>query len=225
MKPWTLVLTVAVFALVVAVASACDGDDKGEPTVTATVAPTTTPAATGDLTATPAATGEATVSTGRTSIPEVDAFIDALIADHGKKETPALAALIGFTQIPCTTTPEGIGAPPLCELNEEEGELVEVFEYGACEGEYLRPHQIDRVLNIVAQSSLYAVYRAPLDHPFADEYVAVIADDSPERTGLAWEVEIEGGSIVSLHFSCAAPPQELVALRGLEDAVLPPESP
>ena len=227
MKPSTLVLTVAAFALVVAVASACDGGDKGEPTATATVAPTTTPAATGDLTATPAATGEATVSTGRTGIPELDAFIDALIADHGKKETPALAALIGFTQIPCTTTPEGIGGPPLCQLNEEEGELVEVFSYGACEGEYLRPHQIDRVLNLLAGAELYAIYRPSAGGRYSGDYVAVVTDTAAERerTGLAWAVEIDDGKIVGLSFSCAAEPEEFVQQFAPEDVVLPPDTP
>ena len=218
MKPRTVILSVAALA-VFALVSACDDGEEAAPTPTAP--------ATEAATATAPATPPLTPPTGRTGIPELDAVIDAMITDHGQKETPALAALIGFTQVPCTTIPQDVGGPPLCELNEEDGELVEVFEYGACEGEYLRPHQIDRVLTILARSSLYAVYRAPPDHPFADEYVAVIADvpDSPEGTGLAWEVEIEGGSLVSLHFSCALPPEELVELRQLADAVLPPETP
>jgi len=216
MKPRTVILSVAALA-VFALVSACDDGEEAAPTPTAP--------ATEAATATAPATAPLTPPTGRTGIPELDAVIDAMVTDHGQKETPALAALIGFTQVPCITTPQDVGGPPLCELNEEDGELVEVFEYGACEGEYLRPHQIDRVLTILAQSSLYAVYRAPPDHPFADEYVVVIADDSPDRAGLAWEVEVESGRIVSLHFSCAAPPEELVELRHLEDALLPPDTP
>src|SRR3990172_11819411 len=125
MKRWIFVTAGTVLAILASVAMACDDGEEAAPTPTAP--------ATEAATATAPATAPLTPPTGRTGIPELDAVIDAMVTDHGQKETPALAALIGFTQVPCISTPEGIGAPPLCELNEEEGQLVEVFNYGACE--------------------------------------------------------------------------------------------
>ena len=100
-----------------------------------------------------------------------------------------------------------------------------MFSYGACEGEYLRPHQIDRVLDLLAGAALYAIYRPPADGGYSGDYVAVVTDTAAERTGLAWAVEIDDGKIVGLSFSCAAEPEEFVQQFAPEDVVLPPDTP
>ena len=186
-----------------------DGGEQAPPTPTATALATTAP----------------TAPAGRTGIPELDAVIEFLLLDDTKAMQQTVRQLVGFTEIPCSATFRGMGGPPACQLNEEEGELVEVFDFGTCEGEYLRPHQIDRVLSVLAGKTLYAVYRAPPDYVFSGEYVAVVFQSFEDSGDLAWEVEISDGRIVGLHFSCAAPPEELVELRQLEEALLPPPAP
>lgn len=210
MKRSGSVLAVIALAAVLALASACDGDGVAEPTATAPVA---------GPTATTAATGE---PTSRTGIAELDQVIDTL-RSHDRE---ALRQLIRFTKFACTATPPEPGSPPGCAQGEQHGDLVDIFPLSRCEGEPLRPGFIDVALDILAQSSLYAVYRAPPDHPFADEYVAVIAGSSATLwPGKAWEVAIDEGRIVGLFFSCVLTPEELIDLRQLEDVVLPPETP
>lgn len=216
MRSAELVCAVALGSVLI-LAAACGDDDNGDggrPAIsTATAATTITPRP------------SPTPLPGRTGIPELDAFIDALIADHGEKETPALAALIGFTQIACTATPvEALGGPPPCQLNEEDGELVDVFPQGVCEGQLLRPHEIDRVLTILADTQLYAIYRPSAGGRYSGDYVAVVTDTAAEGTGLASAVEIDDGKIVGLSFSCAAGPEEFVQQFAPEDVVLPPEA-
>ena len=97
MKPRTVILSVAALA-VFALVSACDDGEEAAPTPTAP--------ATEAATATAPATPPLTPPTGRTGIPELDAVIDAMITDHGQKETPALAALIGFTQSHASAHPK-----------------------------------------------------------------------------------------------------------------------
>ncbi len=216
MRNWLLVLC---GLITVAVVSACGDGGTAKPTATPTIEETATVEPSSPTTSrTPAAR--------RTGIPELDAFIDALIADHGQKEKPALSALLGFTQIACTATPaQGIGGPPVCQLNEEDGELVDVFPTASCEGAYLRPHEIGQVLDVLGESTVYAIYRTPPGRGFVGDYIAVISDQAERRAGLAWAVEIDDAKIVGLSFSCAAAPGEFVESSGLEDAVLPPPTP
>lgn len=218
MRSAELVCAVALGAVLI-LAAACDDDGATEPTTTATPEAQ----ATGVETTATRVSGTPAPS-GRTGIPEVDALLAAFSADDRKGSGEPFKPLIGFTEIACTATPEGIGGPPPCQLNEEDGELVEVFDYGACEGEYLRPHQIDRVLSILARSSLYAIYRPATDGRYSGDYVAVVTDTAAEGMGLAWAVEIDDGKIVGLSFSCAAGPEEFVQQFAPEDVVLPPEA-
>ncbi len=175
---------------------------------------------------TPQATERQTPSAGRTGVTEVDAFIDAMAADHGKKETPALSALIGFTKVACSATPEqGIGGPPACQLNEKDGELVDVFPTASCEGADLRPYEMDQVLMGLAESQLYAVYRAPPGTRYDADYAAIVYRTIEGTGDAASEALLAGGKIVGYFFSCVLSPAELVTQRGYTEAVLPPQTP
>lgn len=162
--------------------------------------------------------------TDRTGIPELDAVIDFLRLGDSKAMQQAARQLVGFTEVACTTTPQGIGSPPECQLNEEDGELVDVFPVSTCEFQYVRPHEINSVLSLLADSTLYAVYPATLEVRFPGEHVVVLVR-SLEEMDVATEVVSDEGRIVGVNFTCALTPEALVEQHQLEDALLPPQTP
>ncbi len=198
-------------AILVILAVAC-GEDSAQESADPTAKVATATEVPVSATSTPPGTE------GATGIPELDAVIDALRSS----DPDALRPLIGFRKVACI--PGGLiftGAPD-CMPDEEDGELVDVFSYAACEGEYIRPQaidRIDRVVSVLTEYELYAVYRAPDDERYPAEYVAIVSDDA----GLGWAVLIEDGHIFRMHFSCAAPAAEFA--EQFDNPVLPPQSP
>lgn len=98
-----------------------------------------------------------------------------------------------------------------------------MFSYVVCEGDFLRPQEIDRIVSVLTESELYAVYLAEDDERYPAEYVAIVSDTSPNAAGLASAILIEDGRIVGLSFSCALPPEEFA--EQFDNPVLPPQSP
>lgn len=205
-----ILLTAMALTIVFVLAAACGGGDSEEPADTPATEATATVAVASE-TSTPPGTE------GATGIPELDAVIDALRS--GDVET--LRPLIEYREVACNADPQ-IGAP-VCGPDEEDGELVEVFSYGACEGEFLRPEAIDLALDVLAETELYAVYRAPDDERYPAEFVAVVSSTSSDTDGLAWAVLIQDGRIFTLSFSCAAPAEEFA--ERFQDVVLSPVLP
>ena len=193
--------------LLLVLAVACGEDDSQEPTeIPATEATATVVGA--SATSTPPGTE------GITGIPELDVVIEALRS--GDAET--LRPLIEYREVACNTDFE-VGLTG-CTADEEAGDLVEVFHFAVCEGQNLRPEFIDQALDVLAETELYAVYRAPDDEHFPAEYLAVVSSTSSDTDGVAWAVFIEDGRIFGLVFSCALPAEEFA--ERFQDAVLPP---
>ena len=208
-KITTLLLTICVAAVL---AAACGDGDDGDETPTTTVAqPTSQPSAT-------SLPDEPLPTAGLTGIPELDAVIEALRS----RDAEALRPLIAYSQVTCDPAGQVISGLPECRPGEQDGQLVEVFRYTACEGQYLRPDEIDEALSILAGTALYAVFESPQDQVYDSEYVAVVSDQSPDRTNLGWQVEITGGRIVAFRFSCATTPEDLIGAQGLTDPLLAP---
>jgi len=197
----------ATLLLAVALALACRStSSKPSPAVPVptpdTPAPTTTPAP-----------------------PEDPSLVQPLIDALQTRDAEAIRLYIAYTPVACSATPaQGVGGPPACAAGEEDGRQVDVFYFAACEGEYLRPADIDRPLDIMANTALYAVYRLPPGQT-SGQYSAVLIDQDGSRLGQAWEAIISDERIVALLFSCATSPQELVGLRHYTDAVVPPQTP
>ena len=209
------IFTLLLIPGILALAIACGDDDGGDQP-----APTSTVDA-------PAATATVTVPADRTGIAEVDAVLDAV--DSGDRE--ALAALVGFTVIPCVEEVVGKGAPPECRADEPDGTPVDVFTFVECEGAYLRPDEMAGLLDplLGPDVDLYAVY-AGLGELFPPgEYAAIYSGVvGPAGAGVlefAYRVVIENGTIIGAGTGCAQTPEELVAFAGLTDPVLPPRSP
>lgn len=196
---------------VLVLAVACGDDDSQEPADTPTTEATAGATATVEVAP---ETGTPPETEGATGIPELDTVIDALRSGDAE----ALRPLIEYREVACKADLQ-IGAPG-CGPDQEDGDLVEVFTYGACEGEFLRPEAIDLALDVLTETELYAVYRAPDDERYPAEFVAVVSSTSADTDGLGWAVLIQDGRIFRLSFSCAAPAEEFA--ERFRDIVLPP---
>jgi hypothetical protein len=89
--------------------------------------------------------------TTRTGIEEIDRILDA------SGDVKKLRSLIQFTPIRCTKR-DGLGGPPKCLQNEEEGTLVDVLPFLGPEGYFLRKDEIDAWQGFEA-SGLFAIYK------------------------------------------------------------------
>lgn len=185
-----------------------------------TAAPTRSPSPTAQPTPSPVATPAAATTATSEPVPTDDpSLIDPIISALRSGEPEAIRPYIGFKQVPCSASPRRL---PACASDERDGQQVDTFYVGACEGDYVRPADMDRPLRVMTGTSLYAVYRLPPDKRAAGQYSAILIDRHELRLGLAWEAIIDEGRIVALIFSCAATPQELIKLRHYTDAILPP---
>ncbi len=212
-----LTLTCAV-VVVAAVAVACgDGD-------TAPASPSSAPGGeeTQASSPTPVLGDKERQVPERTGIAELDAIIDGFVFSGTKPLWP----LLRYTILPCTHA-GGLGGPPRCRPDQEEGTPVEVMPVSTCELEWLRPHEFERMLTGLVQDDLYGVYRATPDVRFPGEYVIVLTQpqaDDPAK-GMATDVIVKDGRIVGVDFSCVLTPEEAVELHDLEEPLFVPNSP
>ncbi len=162
----------------------------------------------------------ATVEPGPTDDPSlIEPIIGALRSGDPEAIRPHVG--FGFSQMSCRATPsQGSPIPQSCSSTPQQA-----FFYGTCEGEYLPPSDIQRPLDVMAALKLYAVYRVPPQLRSVGQYSAILTDRRAETAGQAWEAIISNGQIVALIFSCTTTPDQLIALRGYTDAVLPPQVP
>jgi hypothetical protein len=162
----------------------------------------------------------ATVEPGRT---DDLSLIEPIIAALRSGDPEAIRSLIGygFSQLTCRATPsQGSPVPQSCSSTPEPA-----FFYGTCEGEYLRPSEVQRALDVMAAMQLYAVYRVPPQFRSVGQYSVILTDRRAETAGQAWEAVIHDERIVALIFSCTTTPDRLIELRHYTDAVLPPQTP
>ncbi|MPZ15933.1 MAG: hypothetical protein GEU73_16180 [Chloroflexi bacterium] len=129
-------LAAAAVALLL-IAGCADDDEAMTPSATET--PAAMPSEPGTATP-PGDTPPGTVPTDRelpadvrTGVAAVDAALSALFA----RDLGALAGLVRYEEVACTTV-QGLGGPPRCEEGEADGTVVQAFPHGACEGEWTR---------------------------------------------------------------------------------------
>ena len=85
----------------------------------------------------------------------LDAIIDATLAD----EVEALREMVRYTTTGCTHQ-SGLGGPPKCAPEQQEGTLVEVLPLLGSEGTFARRDGIESVFPLGVKQ-LYAVFRVP----------------------------------------------------------------
>ena len=202
-----LALHVSICAVGLAVAVACGGSsDNGR-------------------TATDSGTG-ALVSATVTATPEpvsaedavkVYAVVDALRT----KDLTEIRPHVGFRKIACAANSNDPSVPT-CQSGEEDGDQIDAFYYGTCQGEYLRPVDVDEPLNVLTDMDVYGAYRIPKKGDSPYQYSIVLVDNASERDGAAWEAVIDDGEVIGLLFSCSLSPEDLVAVRRYTDAVPTP---
>ncbi len=158
----------------------------------------------------------------RTGIAELDAIIDGFMLH----DTKPLWPLLRYTILPCTHA-GGLGGPPGCRPDQEEGTPVDVMPFSGCEFGYYRPHEFELILAEVVQDNLYGVYRATPDARFPGEYVIVLfresADPEMEPPVVAIEVSVDEGRIVGVNATCFLTPEELVEQHGLTEPLFLPD--
>jgi hypothetical protein len=156
----------------------------------------------------------------RTGIAELDAIIDGFVFSGTKPLWP----LLRYTILPCTHA-GGLGGPPGCRPDQEEGTAVEVMPVSTCELELLRPHEFERRLTGLVEQDIYGVYQATPEVRFPGDYVIVLTQpqaDDPAK-GMATDVIVKDGRIVGVDFSCVLTPEEAVELHELEEPLFLPD--
>ncbi len=95
--------------------------------------------------------------TSRYGVAKVDAVLDVLMG----KKVDAIAALIAYELVPCTTK-EGLGGPPKCEAGATEGTQVEVLPSLGAEASFM-PKRDYTLTDLVGQVQLIGVFRVKAD--------------------------------------------------------------
>ncbi|HXF51219.1 MAG TPA: hypothetical protein VNM43_06025 [Dehalococcoidia bacterium] len=135
--------------------------------------------------------------------------MDRVVAALLSGDAARVRSVVGYVQVPCEVEPEGLGAPPACRSGEAEGTPVDVFQGAQCEGFYVRPEEVQSVIDgiVSAPLELYAVFESGDRWP-EGEYVAVFATDvldRPDRDARA--AVMAHGRMVGFHFGCAMTPE------------------
>ena len=144
----------------------------------------------------------------RTGIDEIDIVIDAIMSQNLETRLD----LVRLTTTACSTA-DGLGGPPKCEPDENDGTLVESFPVSSGEGTYIRPESIKEVFDFTVRG-LFAVYPVPddayeTDYWPAGEYGIVFTSEDGDYPHVI-TVLVEGGHIVRLEFNPGWPPFDLV---------------
>ena len=166
-----LVLPTIIFFVVLAAACDSGGDDgkprSGESTTVATTTAATPSSATG------------TPSAGRVNV-------DAVTRAVQTRDIDGLVALVRYTEMPCISAPQGIGAPPLCaSAGVPPGSTVETLPALLCEGEYLLKAvvpQFFRQLLLRSDLTYYGVLKAEgQPYAFPPDFPEVRSWPAPEH--------------------------------------------
>ena len=136
-----------------------------------------------------------------TGIPQVDQAITAIMENDLKSRRN----LVRYSTVRCTHELLGMGGPPVCEPDQEEGTLLEKFPIMGHEGQLIDPAAIDGVLTFRARE-LYGAYRHAEEEildPSApsDTFGLVFTTNSTfdELSHIVVHLD-EAGQIVSLDF-------------------------
>ena len=144
--------------------------------------------------------------------------LDALSAAFQLHDADVLRPFIELQGIPCITTPEGIGAPPLCRPDETLGTRVAVLPTSTCESGYVRDDELDATLQAIAEAELYAVYAQRNE---SADFVMILSREAAEFD-VAIELPIQNGRITSVNFTCVLTPEEALAKVPPDDILAGP---
>lgn len=150
---------------------------------------------------------------------EIDNLIEAVM----NRDIDARLDLIRYTNAACTTL-DGLGGPPKCQGDEEDGTLVSAFPISNGEGTHIRPESIRTAFDFKVRR-LYAIYLVQSDAYETDywpagEYGVVFTSEEGGFPHVV-TVFIEGGQIVRLAFDPGWPPFDLILAKSNE-FILPP---
>jgi hypothetical protein len=161
------------------------------------------------------------VSLRRTRIAGVDAVTDAVFS--GDPET--LRSFVKFTSIACTTNPPGLGGTLVCKPDEAGGTVVEAFPEAGCEGHYVRPDEMDPLMQSLTgdYDSLYAVYLPTANLWPPGDYVVVLSENVPDLGAIGGQLMITDGRLVGVKASCGRTPEQVMQDEPLDKVMLPPE--
>ncbi|OGN90476.1 MAG: hypothetical protein A2Y88_03025 [Chloroflexi bacterium RBG_13_48_10] len=143
-------------------------------------------------------------SMNQTGIAELDEII--LVVMEG--DTTGLRLLIRYTQTTCTFA-EGLGGPPKCLEDEQEGTPVEVLPFLGPEGHFIRKADIDNWTGVEV-SELYAVYQVS-EAVYSDEnypkgeYALVFITDPEKQSSIT--LQVRQGRIVHIDNGYGYPPE------------------
>lgn len=147
--------------------------------------------------------------------------LDALSTALRLHDADVLRPFIRLQAIPCITTPEGIGAPPLCRPDEPPGTRVAVLPTSTCESAYVRDDELEVTLQAIAEAELYAVYAQRTGDT---EFVMILSREAPEFD-VAIKVPVKNGRITSVNFTCVLTPEEALENVPPEDILAGPLQP
>jgi hypothetical protein len=211
--PRTLLIATLAGAFLVAGCTSPATDPAPVPTVAIPTTPTPSPPVPA-ATAAPTVVGEARL----TGSPFLDAIVEAVNA----RDVPALAALVEYTEIGCTHV-EGLGGPPKCGPQQDEGDLVRAFPGAACHG-YWTDTAAQSLATLAHQTQgLYAIASVSGDAslrgewPEADTLVIFHADWYGEPAGL--RLHVADGRIVASWSGCGAVTHGSLLTAGIEGDV------
>jgi DNA-binding CsgD family transcriptional regulator len=140
----------------------------------------------------------------RTGVPEVDRAIDLLV----HRDVDGLMQLVQYGPIGCSVT-QTVGSPPPCAPGQPDGDPVDVFPMGACEGTYATStDQVRQAFGLALlrqpSAAVFAVARDNTEDRTEDAYWIAITQDRPSQAtaGVSfWNVN-SGGKLVGLQNEC-----------------------
>jgi hypothetical protein len=137
-------------------------------------------------------------------IPELDKIIAVVLQDEAQE----LVQLLEFTPLQCTKA-DGLGGPPKCTPDENEGDIVEVLPMMGPEGHFLRKEEMHEWGGLEI-TELYAVYKNAEDvfvdenYPAGEYAIAFMGKGKPEITHVT--LQVSNGKIVRIDFGIGNPP-------------------
>ncbi len=211
-------LGVIVVSLLACTSEASTPADPTSPPQTTPTAPSPTiPPTTAVSTPTPA------VVVSPTKQPEPQAgnpMVDKIVAAVAAKDSSALAALVAYESLACSTA-AGLGGPPACLPGETPGSIVRVLFTSSCDGHYVRPAEVPALTGrfLEDQGKLAGVYRHNGKLFPASQYIAVFSFETPYGS-LARVLFISDSGIVGVTFACGSSAREYIEFHALKDPVL-----
>jgi hypothetical protein len=121
-------------------------------------------------------------------------------------EVIELTSVIEFTEMACTIA-DGLGGPPKCTENENDGHLVTVLPMMGPEGHFLRQEEIGNWAGLEV-TELYAVYQVAEGAYSSENYpvgeYAIVFIGKPEITNVT--LQVRAGKIVRIDHGIGNPP-------------------